>query len=73
MVQVGDVINLTAFYYMCPMQQVVNLRCLSPLVGSFVAFNILKINPFNQMVGRDSRLAELFFSSDRVTITKSLD
>jgi hypothetical protein len=31
-------------------------------VGSFVAFNILKVNPFNQMVGRDSRLAEMFFS-----------
>jgi len=73
MAQVGDVINLTAFYYMCPQQQVVNLRCVSPLVGSFVAFNILKINPFNQMVGRDSTLAELFFSSDKVMSTKTLD
>jgi len=31
------------------------------LIGSFVAFNILKVNPFNQMIGRDSRLASLFY------------
>ena len=72
MVEVGDVINLTAFYYMCPQQQIVNLRCISPLIGSFVAFNILKINPFNQMVGRDSRLAELFFNSDFEIATSRL-
>ena len=46
-VAVGDVINLTAFYYMSPQQQMVNGRCVSQLAGSFVAFDITKVNPFN--------------------------
>ena len=62
--EVGDVINLTAFYYMSPQQQVVNQRCISPLVGSFVAFNVQKVNPFNQMIGSDSRLASLFYNHE---------
>lgn len=45
--EVGDVISLTAFYYMSPQQSIINQRCISPLIGSFVAFNILKVNPFN--------------------------
>ena len=36
-------------------------RCISPLIGSFVAFNVVKVNPFNQMITRDSRLAKLFY------------
>ena len=39
----------------------VNGRCVSPMGGQFVAFNIHKVNPFNQMISRDSRLAALFF------------
>lgn len=62
--EVGDVISLTAFYYMSPQQSIVNQRCISPLVGAFVAFNILKVNPFNQMITRDSKLAKLFYSYD---------
>lgn len=62
--EVGDVINLTAFYYMSPQQQLVNQRCISPLVGSFVAFNVQKVNPFNQMIGSDSRLASLFYNHE---------
>ena len=62
--EVGDVISLTAFYYMSPQQSIVNQRCISPLIGAFVAFNILKVNPFNQMITRDSKLAKLFYSFD---------
>ena len=58
---------------MCPQQQIVNQRCISPLVGSFVAFNILKVNPFNQMVGRDSRLAELFFTPVKEQVERDLE
>ena len=34
------------------------------MVGSFVAFNVLKVNPFNQMITRDSKLAKLFYNYD---------
>ena len=59
--EVGDVITLTAFCYMSPQQAVIKQRCISPLIGSFVAFNFVKVNPFNQMITRDSRLAKLFY------------
>ena len=46
---------------MCPQQQLVNNRCVSAFQGSFVAFNIFKMNPFNQLIGRDHRIAAFFF------------
>jgi hypothetical protein len=49
-VEAGDMICLTAFYYMTPQQKMVDSRCVSPLAGSFVAFDIVKVNPFNQMI-----------------------
>lgn len=36
---------------------------MSPLVGQFVAFDIVKVNPFHQMIGKDSALAALFYGS----------
>lgn len=48
---------------MTPMQTFVDGRCISPLVGSFVAFDIVKVNPFNQMIDSDHKLAGLFFKS----------
>lgn len=74
-VEVGDMICLTAFYFMTPQQRMVDSRCISPLVGSFVAFNIDKVNPFNQMIDADPKLATLFFEqSSRTTraTTKNL-
>jgi hypothetical protein len=46
-VEVGDMISLTAFYYMTPKQKFVDQRCISALSGAFVAFDIVKVNPFN--------------------------
>lgn len=56
-------ICLTAFYYMTPQQKFVNQRCISPLVGSFVAFDITKVNPFNQMLDADPKLAGLLYTA----------
>jgi len=70
-VAVGDVINLTAFYYMSPQQQIMNGRCVSQLAGSFVAFDITKVNPFNQLIGKNSKLAEFFFSCQKQCDSKS--
>ena len=39
----------------------VDFRCISPLIGSFVAFDIVKVNPFNQMIDADPQLASLFY------------
>ena len=66
-VEVGDMICLTAFYYMTPQQKFVNQRCISPLSGSFVAFDIVKVNPFNQMVDADPKLAGLFYKQSART------
>lgn len=41
----------------------INERCISPLLGAFVAFDIVKVNPFNQMIGKDSELASLFYNN----------
>ena len=54
-------ICLTAFYFMNPQQKIVEGRCISPLAGSFVAFDIVKVNPFNQSIQSDPRLASLFY------------
>jgi hypothetical protein len=48
---------------MTPQQKFVNQRCISPLIGSFVAFDITKVNPFNQMLDADPKLAGLLFST----------
>lgn len=73
-VEVGDMICLTAFYFMTPQQKFVNQRCISPLVGSFVAFDITKVNPFNQMLDADPKLAGLLFSaSSSRSATKKAD
>jgi hypothetical protein len=62
-VEVGDMISLTAFYFMTPVQKFVESRCISPLQGAFVAFDIVKVNPFNQMVDADPKLSSLLFSA----------
>ena len=38
-------------------------RCISPLIGSFVAFDIVKVNPFNQVLDSDPKIASMLFSS----------
>jgi hypothetical protein len=38
-------------------------KCVSPLYGSFVAFDLVKVNPFNQMINSDKALASLFFNN----------
>jgi len=59
------VINLTAYYYMNPQQTIQkgSDRCVSPLLASYVAFDIVKVNPFNQMIGKDAVLASMFFNN----------
>ncbi len=71
--EIGDVVNLTAYYFMCPQQQIQKAteRCVSPLLGSFVAFDIVKVNPFNQMVVKDAALASLFFNNGDQSTTAS--
>ena len=63
--EIGEVVNMTAYYFMCPQQAIQkgSERCVSPLLNSFVAFDLVKINPFNQMIGRDAALASLFFNN----------
>ena len=58
-------INLTAYYYMNPQQTIQkgSDRCVSPLLASYVAFDIVKVNPFNQMIGKDAVLASMFFNN----------
>ena len=45
-------------------QRIENNRCTSPIQISGLAFDILKVNPFNQMLVRDQKLSETFFSSE---------
>ena len=42
------------------------------MIGSFVAFNVLKVNPFNQMITRDSKLAKLFYNYDSTSSINGL-
>jgi hypothetical protein len=73
LLEIGDVISLTAYYFMCPQQQIEKTteRCVSPFLGSFVAFDIVKVNPFNQMIGRDVALAKLFYADQTISTTTS--
>ena len=72
-IEIGDVINLTAYYFMCPQQQIErgSERCVSPFLGSFVAFDLVKVNPFNQMIGKDAALASLFYCNSDSNTTAS--
>jgi hypothetical protein len=44
---VGDMVNLTGYFYLTPKQKIVNQRCVSPISPSLVVFNIAQVNPFN--------------------------
>jgi hypothetical protein len=46
--EIGDVLNFTGYYFMCPQQVILkgSDRCVSPLLGCFVAFDLVKVNPF---------------------------
>ncbi|CDW78228.1 UNKNOWN [Stylonychia lemnae] len=74
-IQIGQVINLTGYYFMFPQQQFINERCISALLGAIVAFNVIKVNPFHQMIGKDSALASLFYcnSTNSVKTSKSIN
>ena len=61
-VNVGDMICLTAFYFLTSQQKIVNERCISPLEGCFVAFDIVKVNPFNQTLDSDVNLQKIFYN-----------
>ena len=69
-------ISLTAFYFVTPEQRFVDHRCISKLHGTYVAFNIQKVNPFNQMLDRDPRLSDMLYrqnchSSSKSSLTQS--
>ena len=46
-------------------------KCISPLYGSFVAFDLVKVNPFNQMITSDKALASLFFNNRGIFFNQS--
>jgi len=68
---VGDMICLTAFYFLTPQQKFVNQRCISPLLGNFVAFDIVQVNPFNQTLDSDANLRKIFYNQSASTSTTS--
>eukprot|EP00347_Sterkiella_histriomuscorum_P018336 403345893 len=68
---IGEVINFTGYYFMCPQQQMIQEKCISPLLSAFVVFDVVKVNPFHQMIGKDSALAQLFYSGSETTSLKS--
>lgn len=60
-VNVGDMICLTAFYFLTSEPKIVNDRQIYALSGCFVCFDMVQVNPFNQILSTDEKMKYLLF------------